>query len=76
MQQLLDITNTCMFHTFVLHTVKPAIRGHTFKRGSIHVNFFMTGRGKGDLLIHVLFNRGDHMGRFDLIEVTTWAGLT
>ena len=23
-----------------------------------------------------LFNRGDLMGRFDLIEVTSWAGLT
>jgi hypothetical protein len=51
------------------------------------MTYSMTGQEKGELLIQVWLdrgdhneqvwlNRGDHMGRFDLIEVTTWAGLT
>jgi hypothetical protein len=28
------------------------------------------------IVIKLMLNRGDHMGRFDLIEVTTWEGLT
>jgi hypothetical protein len=40
------------------------------------MKFSMTGQNKGDLSIQVTAYRGDHMGRFDLIEVTTWAGLT
>jgi len=49
-----------------MYTVKPVLRGHFWnkeivtlwdrwppKRGSIHMNFFMTGKEKSDLLIQV-----------------------
>jgi hypothetical protein len=40
------------------------------------MNFSMTGQEKNAVLIQVTVFRGDHMGRFDYLEVTTWAGLT
>jgi hypothetical protein len=40
------------------------------------MNLSMTGQEKGELLMQVWLNRGDRMDRFDLIEETTWAGLT
>jgi hypothetical protein len=40
------------------------------------MKFSMTGREKVTFKYKRLLNRGDRMGRFDLIEVTEWAGLT
>ena len=47
----------------------------SYMRFSSH-EFFYDRTRKISVLIQVTVFRGDHMDRFDYLEVTTWAGLT
>jgi hypothetical protein len=76
-----------LIHVYSLRlkdTVKPVLRGHLCDKEKVvlYDNFssyekkLWQDKKMANFWYKKLLNRGDHMNRFDLIEVTTWAAFT